>query len=76
MLKPTSYFQWVRRDTESPSRVLQQWWTNWAARDLNLPPEQCMVGGEWRDVPMVPTVNPDGSKVKLIDPQPVDEDDF
>jgi hypothetical protein len=32
--------------------VLQQWWTNWAAREIHIPPEKCS-GGKWVDVPVV-----------------------
>lgn len=49
---PTAYFQWTRRDSAAPSRVLQQWWANRyseAARLLR--PEQCEGGGQWFDVP-------------------------
>ncbi len=51
-LMPTCYFQWVRRDTAAPTMVLQQWWTNWAAREIHIPPEKCS-GGKWVDVPVV-----------------------
>jgi hypothetical protein len=51
-LKPTAYFQWVRRDTAAPTMVLQQWWTDWAERELHRPPGQCVLG-EWRDIPIV-----------------------
>jgi hypothetical protein len=49
---PTAYFRYERRDTEAPTMVLQQWWTeDFLAKEL-LTPEQCGVG-EWRDVPIV-----------------------
>jgi hypothetical protein len=49
---PTNYIEWQRRDTEAPTRVLCQWWCNKAADAVRLlPPEKCLGGGEWRDVP-------------------------
>jgi hypothetical protein len=49
---PTNYFQWVRRDTEAPTRVLQQWWVFRYSDAVRLVlPEKCEGGGEWRDVP-------------------------
>ena len=49
---PTNYFQWVRRDSEAPSRVLQQWWATRYSEAVRLKqPEECQGGGEWRDVP-------------------------
>ena len=47
---PTSYFQWVRRDGNAPTRVLQQWWTRRYSDAVRLiRPEECQQG-EWRDV--------------------------
>lgn len=52
---PTLYFQWVRRDAEAPSRVLQQWWAYRYSEAVRLfTPEDCSGGGEWRDVPTLP----------------------
>ena len=47
---PTAYFQFVRRDTECPSRVLQQWFTRPSYAATFTKPEHCLEG-EWRDIP-------------------------
>lgn len=60
-LKPTAYFQWVRRDTAAPTMVLRQWWTDWAERELHRPPGQCVLG-EWRDIPIVEPATVDKKK--------------
>jgi hypothetical protein len=55
MTYPTNYFQWVRRDTESPSRVLQQWFAKRYSEAVRLiKPDECQGGGQWVDVPNAP----------------------
>lgn len=55
-LMPTCYFRLlVLKPADGygdPKTVLQQWWTNWAAREIHIPPEKCS-GGQWLDVPIV-----------------------
>lgn len=50
MMYPTNYFQWVRRDSAAPSRVLQQWWARRYSEAVRLICPQDCDGGQWRDV--------------------------
>jgi hypothetical protein len=49
-LIPTAYFRWVRKDHLSPTRRLEQWWTNPMHAWVMDKPEAC-TSGEWREVP-------------------------